>query len=398
MKNKKKKIGVVIGSRANYASIKSVMREILKYPDTLELMIFVGASALLDTYGRVVDLVEADGFEIREKFYILVEGENPQTMAMSAGLGTIELAGIFMNHKPDIVITVGDRFETISTAIAASYMNIHIAHTMGGEVSGTIDESIRHAVTKFSHIHFPANKDAARRIIKMGEEEKNVFITGCPRIDLVKQLIEENRNGNGIGEERFWEKYKGVGGRFDLKNEKFLLVSQHPVTTEYGKNREHVRETLKALLKLKLPTIMLWPNADAGSDEVSKEIRIFRERHQPDNWLHLFKNLPTDIYIKLMDMCACVVGNSSSAIREGAIIGVPAVNIGTRQQGRLKGKNVIDAGYDAIEIYGGIEKHLSNGKYKADYIYGDGAAGEKIAKVLSKIDLLQIPIQKRMTY
>jgi UDP-hydrolysing UDP-N-acetyl-D-glucosamine 2-epimerase len=390
----KKRIGIVIGSRANYASIKAVMHEILKYSDAMELLIFVGASALLDRYGQVADLVENDGFKITERFYILVEGENPQTMAMSVGLGMIELAGLFMNHKPDIVITVGDRFETIATAVTASYMNIYLAHTMGGEASGTIDESIRHAVTKFSHIHFPANEDAARRIIQMGEDPRYVFVTGCPRIDLVKKLIEENRNGNGIDEDEFWEKYKGVGGRFNLHKERFLLVSQHPVTTEYGKNREHVRETLIALLKLKMPTIMLWPNADAGSDEISKEIRTFRERYKPDSWLHLFKNLPMEIYIKLMDMCACVIGNSSSAIREGAIIGVPAVNIGTRQMGRLRGRNVIDVDYKRDMIGEAIHNQLKNSAYEPDFIYGDGEAGKRIAKILLETDLKEINIQK----
>jgi UDP-hydrolysing UDP-N-acetyl-D-glucosamine 2-epimerase len=394
----KKRIGVVIGSRANYASIKSVMKGILRYPDSLQLLVFVGASAILDRYGQVANLVEGDGFNITEKFYILVEGENPQTMAMSTGLGIIELSGLFMNHKPDIVITVGDRFETIATAVTASYMNIYVAHTMGGEVSGTIDESIRHAVTKFSHIHFPANQQAADRIIKMGEDRKCVFVTGCPRIDLVKELIEENRNGNNINQDEFWQRYKGVGARFDLHKEKFLLVSQHPVTTEYGKNREHIRETLMALKDLNMPTIMLWPNADAGSDEVSKEIRTFREKYRPDTWLHLFKNLPIEVYIRLMDMCSCIVGNSSSALREGAIIGVPAVNIGTRQQGRLRGINVMDVTYNRDHILEGIKKQICNGKYKPDFIYGNGKAGERIAKILSDINLSDIPIQKKIRY
>lgn len=394
MKRKKKRIGIVIGSRANYASIKSVIEQILKYPDSLELLIFVGASALLDRYGHVIDLVKKDGFPITEKFYILVEGENPQTMAMSTGLGMIELSGLFMNHEPDLVITVGDRFETIATAVTASYMNIHLAHTMGGEVSGTIDESIRHAVTKFSHIHFPANEEAAHRIIKMGEDPRYVFVTGCPRIDLVKKLIDENRNE--INNEEFWRKYKGVGGRFDLEKERVLLASQHPVTTEYGKNREYMRETLMALHELKMPTIMFWPNADAGSDEVAKEIRTFRENYKSDDWLHLIKNLPMEIYIKLMDMCSCIIGNSSSAIREGAIIGVPAVNIGTRQQGRSRGKNVIDVSYDKEEILNAINRQFKNGKYEPDFIYGDGKAGEKIAKILTEIDLEKVSIQKRI--
>jgi len=397
MKNFKKKIAIVIGSRANYASIKSVMREIIKR-DSLELLLFVGASALLDKYGNVSAIIEKDGFSITEKFYILVEGETPQTMAMSTGLGIIKITELFMNHKPDIVITIGDRFESISTAVTASYMNIYVAHVMGGEVSGTIDESIRHAITKFSHIHFPANKDAAERILKMGEDHRAIFVTGCPRIDIVKELIGENRNGNGIDQKKFWVQYKGVGGSFDINKEKFLLVSQHPVTTEYGKNREHIRETLAALNELKMSTIMFWPNADAGSNEISKEIRTFRERHKPDDWLHFFTNLPIEIYIKLMDICACVVGNSSSAIREGAIVGVPAVNIGSRQAGRTKAKNVLDAGYNKKEIVRRIRKQIDKGKYAEELIYGDGRAGKKIVDILSDIDLSRIPIQKRMAY
>ncbi len=398
MKKTKKRIGVVINSSANYASIKSVLTEILKHPNSLELLIFVGASALLDRYGQIVDTVEQDGFAITEKFYILLEGENPQTMAMSTGLGMIELAGLFMNHKPDIVITVGDRFETLATAATTAYMNIVLAHTMGGEVSGTIDESVRHAVTKFSHLHFPANKEAAQRIIKMGEDSQFVFVTGCPRIDLMKQLAAETKLGNGLNEEEFWQKFKGVGGQFELNKGGFLLVSQHPVTTEYGQNREHMRETLLALDKLKMPTIMLWPNMDAGSDGISKEIRTFRERHKPNNWLHVFTNLPVEIYMKLMNLCVCMVGNSSSAIREGAIIGVPSVNIGTRQRGRARGKNVIDVDYDKEKILETINQQISNGRHAPDFIYGDGEAGNKIAEILSSLDLDKIPIQKRITY
>jgi len=391
----RRKIAVVIGSRANYASIKSVMKELLKIDD-IELQVFVGASAILDKYGKALELIKKDGFKINESFYMLVEGETPETMSMSTGLGIIKLTGIFMNHKPDIVITVGDRFETMATAISAAYLNIHLAHTMGGEVSGTIDESIRHAVTKFAHIHFPANQKAAERIIKMGENPEYVFVTGCPRIDVVKEIIDENRNGNGIDEDKFWNKYKGVGSRFSFYREKFLLVMQHPVTTEFGKGREQIRETLMALNQIKMPTIMLWPNADAGSDEISKEIRTFREKYKPDDWLHLFKNLPMEIFVKLMDMCACMVGNSSSAIREGAIIGVPAVNIGTRQQGRERGRNVLDVDYDREQILEAINSQIKVGKYDADYIYGDGKAGERIAKCLAEIDIKKISIQKRI--
>jgi len=392
-----RKIAVVIGSRANYASIKSVMRALKKIAN-IKLQIFVGASALLGKYGNVVNLIEQDGFEINEKFYMIVEGENPETMSMSTGLGIMKLTEIFMKYRPDIVITIGDRFETIATAISASYLNIHLAHTMGGEVSGTIDESIRHAVTKFSHIHFPANKKAADRIIKMGENPECVFVTGCPRIDIVKEIINNNHKRKNMDEDDFWIKYKGVGGRFSLYKDRFLLVVQHPVTTEFGKNREHIRKTLMALKEIEMPTIMLWPNADAGSDEISKEIRTFREEYKNNEWLHLFINLPIEIFITLMDSCSCMVGNSSSAVREGAIVGVPAVNIGTRQIGRERGENIIDVDYDRDQILEAIKKQLKNGKYEPNYIYGDGKAGERIGKILTEIDLDKIPVQKRICY
>jgi UDP-hydrolysing UDP-N-acetyl-D-glucosamine 2-epimerase len=387
----KRKIAVVVGSRANYSSIKSVMREVQRRDD-LELLLFVGASAVLERFGNVSRLIEEDGFKITEKFHMLIEGESPVTMAMSTGLGLIELPNLFENYRPDIVVTVGDRFETMSTAIAASYMNIPLAHTMGGEISGTIDESIRHAVTKLAHIHFPANQAAADRIKAMGELEDNIFVTGCPRIDLVKELLEENRDGKGIDENHFWNKYRGVGGSFSLSEHKFLLVSQHPVTTEFGSNREHIEETLMALLELQMPTIMIWPNADAGSDEISKGIRTFREKYNP-KWLHLFKNLPIDIYVKLMDICACMIGNSSSAIREGAFIGVPAMNIGSRQDARERGMNVIDVPYDRNRILEAINKQVNTGKYDPDHLYGDGFAGERIADILSKID---VNVQKQL--
>jgi UDP-hydrolysing UDP-N-acetyl-D-glucosamine 2-epimerase len=162
----KKKICVVLGSRANYSSIKSAMSAIQSHPG-LELQLIVGASALLDRYGAVVNLVEKDGFKPNARVHMLIEGENPTTMAKSTGLGLLELPTIFEQLKPDIVLTVGDRFETMATTLAAAYMNLPIAHTMGGEVSGTIDESIRHAVTKFAHIHFPASQEARDRIIKI---------------------------------------------------------------------------------------------------------------------------------------------------------------------------------------------------------------------------------------
>ena len=382
---KKRKICVVVFSRANYGRIKAVLREINNHPD-LELLLVVGASALLWRFGDITDIIKKDGFEVAETVYSIVEGEKPVTMAKSTGMGIIELATIFENLKPDIVLTVADRFETVATAIAASYMNIPVAHTQGGEVTGSIDESVRHAITKFSHIHFPATEKAADRIIKMGEDPTSVFMTGCPSIDLLKDLDSE-LSGN-------------VFSKYDVAiddlnpSQPFLLCLQHPVTTEYSSGLFQINETLKAVANIKMPAVWLWPNADAGSDDIAKGLRIFKEEYKNSN-IHFFLNFTPEDYASLLLNTKCIIGNSSSSIREGSFLGSPAVNVGTRQNGRERGENVIDVNYCAEEIENAIRKQLSNGYYEPDHLYGDGNAAVRIASILTEVE---IKIQKRLTY
>jgi UDP-hydrolysing UDP-N-acetyl-D-glucosamine 2-epimerase len=381
-----RRVCVVVGSRANYSSIKSAMSAIDAHPN-LQLQLIAGASALLDRYGTVLDLIERDGFRPDERVFMLIEGETPATMAKSTGLGLIELPTAFERLRPDVVITVGDRFETIATALAAAYMNIPLAHTMGGEVSGNIDESIRHAVTKFAHLHFPACEDAAARIIRMGEDPRAVHMVGCPRMDLVADVLREPADGleNLLS--------VGVGGMFSL-DRPFLLVSQHSVTTEYGDGERQITETLKAVQAMRLPAVVLWPNPDAGTEHVARGIRKFRE-HEDDAQLHFFKNLPTEMYVRLMQRTACIVGNSSSAIREGSFVGTPAVNVGTRQQDRQRGRNVVDVDHAREEIAAAVQSQVDHGPYEPDAIYGDGNAGARIASILASVEL---SIQKRITY
>jgi UDP-hydrolysing UDP-N-acetyl-D-glucosamine 2-epimerase len=382
-----KKVCVVIGSRANYSSIKSAMVAIKSHPQ-LELQLVVGASAILDRYGAVIGLIEKDGFIPNAKVHMLIEGETPATMAKSTGLGLLELPTIFEILRPDVVLTVGDRFETMATTLAAAYMNITVAHTMGGEVSGTIDESIRHAVTKFSHIHFPASNGARERIIKLGELSQHVHMVGCPRIDLIADILASSSKLNDD------ELFKtGVGNKFNLE-EPFVLVSQHPVTTEYGVGEHQILKTLEAVKNLNLPAIVLWPNSDAGSDDISRGIRKWREKGL-DKSMHFFKNLPISTYVKLMEKTSCLIGNSSSGIREGAFIGTPVVNIGTRQNARDRGSNVIDVDYDELEIRTAIDEQVLHGKYAMNPIYGDGNAGQRIAEILVKEE---VNIQKCITY
>lgn len=382
----KKKVCVVIGSRANYSSIKSALRAIQAHPG-LELQVVAGASALLDRYGAVVNLIERDGFPITARVHMLIEGETPTTMAKSTGLGLLELPTIFEQIAPDFVLTVGDRFETMATTLAAAYMNIPVAHTMGGEVSGTIDESIRHAVTKFAHIHFPASEGAKERIIRLGEPPETVHCVGCPRIDLVAEILAESES---VTESLFAD---GVGEKLDM-SKPFLLVSQHPVTTEYGEGESDIWETLEAVRIANMQAIVLWPNADAGSDDIARGIRKWRERGM-DKGFHFFKNLPVDTYIRLMKSTACLVGNSSSGIREGAFIGTPTVNIGSRQVGRERGLNVMDAPHDRDAVASAISAQVKHGPYERNTVYGDGNAGQRIADILSTA---QVTVQKRITY
>ncbi len=385
-----KKILFFIGSRANYSSIKSVMLEVKKRKK-LKMQIILGASALIDKYGDLETVLISDGFKINKKIFFLIEGENPVTMAKSTGLGLIGLADAINELKPDLVFTVGDRFETMATTLATSYMNIPLAHTMGGEVSGTIDESIRHAITKFSHIHFPASKSAAKRIYLLGEDKKNIFNYGCPRMDLVKNELKKNRILN-LNKTLFNE---GVGNKLDLR-EKFLLISQHPVTTEFGSSETQILNTLKAVNMTGMQAIVIWPNSDAGSQDIAKGIRKWREKIDT-NKMHFFKLLTIEDYIQLLKYTSCLIGNSSSGIRESAFIGTPVVNIGTRQNGRDRGRNVVNSNYEIKNIYRAIIKQVNrNQKYNSSNIYGSGNTAKKIVNKI--IEIKKINIQKMIRY
>ena len=376
----KRKICVVINNRANYARIKSALVAIKKN-SKLELQIVLGSSAVLSRYGAVSNIIKKDGFKINYTVYTLVEGENLLTMSKSTGLSVIEFSTAFDQLKPNIVLVIADRYETLAAGVAASYMNIPLAHTQGGEVTGSIDESVRHATTKLAHIHFPASLNAKKNIIKMGENSKKVYLVGCPSLDLIK------RNRLNI-DERFKKKYSSYGvGELTIDFDKpYIVILQHPVTTEYKQIKTNINQTIHAALKVQQQVVWLWPNVDAGSDMLSKSIRIVREEKKPKN-IRWQKNYNPEDYLKLIFNASCLVGNSSSAIREGAYLGIPAVNIGNRQHNREHGKNIIHVDYNSKSILKAINQQVKKKKYSKNKIFGDGKAGERIAKILSKIKL-----------
>ena len=383
----KKKICIVINNRANYARIKTLLNAIKKHKK-LQLQLILESSAILSRYGSVDRIIAKDGFKADEMIYTVIEGENLSTMSKSAGLAIIELTTIFAKLKPDIVLTIADRYETLPIAMVATYMNIPLAHTQGGEVTGSIDESVRHATTKLAHIHFPATKKSAINLLKLGEDPKNIHMTGCPSIDLIKGLdLSINQ--------KFINKYKiqGVGEDIDITKD-YIVVLQHPVTTEYGSGLKQITETINAVKGLDINIIWLWPNVDAGSDSISNGLRTFRESEQLKR-IKFYKNFEPEDYLRLMNNSLCIVGNSSSAIREASYLGVPAVNIGTRQQNREHGKNVISVGYNSKKIKQAILSRIKLKKFKRETIYGDGNAGSKIAEILLKTN---VKIQKKLNY
>jgi UDP-hydrolysing UDP-N-acetyl-D-glucosamine 2-epimerase len=378
----KKKICFVIASRANYGRVKSV---IIRFKKSKEFVIQVvlAASALLERYGDLKKILKKDKIKIDREAYLVVEGETPYTMAKSTGVAIMELSSIFNDLKPDFVFTVGDRYETIATAISASYMNIILVHIQGGEVTGSIDESVRHSITKLSHIHFPATEKAKRNITKMGEDKRFVFNVGCPSFDLFKNKINIKKINTFLN---------GVGSKIDLKN-KYNLVVFHPVTTEYGISYEQTQKLINVINNLNVQTIWLWPNVDAGSDGISKCLRKNRENKNLRN-VQLIKNFPVEFYNYLLKSATCLIGNSSSFIREASFFGTPTVLIGNRQQNREVGTNVIRSSFKETELIKKIKKQMGK-KYKKNYLYGNGNAASKIYKIFIT---LSPPIQKQLKY
>ena len=383
-----RKICVVVTARPSYSRIRSVLEAIREHPD-LELQLVVAASALLDRYGNAHKIIEEEGFHIDRRVYMIMEGENLVTSAKSTGFGLAELATVFDNLRPDVVVTVADRFETIATAVSASYLNIPLVHIQGGEVTGSIDEKVRHAVTKLADLHFVATEKAAERVIRMGELPERVFVTGCPSIDVVKKALDSP----AVPRDRLFSEYGGVGEALDL-SKGYIVVLQHPVTTEHEQSRRYVTETLHAVVDSEIPALWFWPNVDAGSDGTSKGIRAFREAHDLPR-IHFFKNLPPEDFLRLLNDSLCIVGNSSVGIRECSHLGLPTINIGSRQQGRERGANTVDVPYERSAILTAIQRAVKDGRCKPDPLYGDGHSGARIADLLAKTPL---SIEKRLSY
>ena len=375
----KRKVCVVITARPSYSRIKTTLQAIKMHPD-LELQIVLAGPALLNKYGNIENIIQDDGFTIAERVYTVLDGENLTSMAKTVGIGLVELSNVFYQLKPHMVVVIADRFETIAVSIAAAYQNIPLVHIQGGEITGSIDEKVRHANTKFADIHLVCNEQAKRTVIKLGEDPDYVFNTGCPSIDLAAEVLQKPALDFNP-----YKLYGGNGSQPDYTNG-YIVVMQHPVTTEFNEARFQAEETVEAVKEIKMPVFWFSPNADAGSDAFSNSIRAIKADANMKH-VHFFDNMiPTD-FLKLVYNAQCLVGNSSMGIRECSFMGIPVVNIGTRQEGRERAENVIEVNHSKEEILEAISYWKSNKRPLQSFIYGMGDAGERMAAVLAKVPL-----------
>lgn len=379
-KKNKRKICFVITSFIHYARNFLILEELRKRSN-VDLHIIIGGAALLSkyssNYAHVKEILELEGFRNIYEIHFNLEGDSRVVKAKTAGLGIIEFSLLFNNIQPDIVVVRGDRFEVLSAATAASYMNIPIAHIEGGDLSGTLDESVRHSITKLSHIHFPTNESAKKRILKMGERKEYVFNFGSPDVEVAQKIANKNHKLN--------LSKTGSGAEIN-PNEDFLMVMYHPVNSELDELRTKTRKLLEIIHEINIPTIWFWPNFDAGAEEISHEIRHFKD-NIPGHKIRFMRYLPPKEFLTLLKKTKCLIGNSSAGMKESSYLGTPVVNIGSRQNNRLRAGNVIDVEENSTQLRKAIKKQIKNGHYKSSHLYSANNTSKNIAETLATINL-----------
>jgi UDP-hydrolysing UDP-N-acetyl-D-glucosamine 2-epimerase len=380
-----RKIAAITGTRAEYGILKSVFKEI-EASKELQLSLIVSGMHLSSEFGHTIDEINKDGFKIAAKIAALHREDTRASMAKSLGECLSRTAEALEKIDPDILLILGDRSEMLVGAVAATYMDIPIGHIHGGDISGNVDEPVRHAITKLAHIHFAATKESADRILKMGEEPWRVHVVGAPGLDLIRSEKVPKPENTAV-------KY-----RLDL-SKPILLVVQHSVVAEADEASSQIRETLEAIKEVGFQTVLIYPSADAGGRRMVKVIK----EYEKCPFMKTFKSLPRDQYLDLMKLASVMVGNSSSGIIEAPSFQLSVVNIGGRQKGRQRAGNVIDVQYDREEIKKAIKKALYDEEFRervknCKNFYGDGKAGKRIAKILSEIEVNRKLLEKRMTY
>ena len=380
----KRKVLYISGTRADFGLMKTVLKKINMHP-RLSLEIIATGAHLMEEFGMTVREIQEEGFSVHV-IDAVIEKDSNNSMVGFIGNFLQQLSEELPIIDPDIILILGDRGEMLAGAIAGSYMNIPVAHIHGGEISSTIDDITRHAITKLSHIHLAATKESADRILRMGEDSSRIFIVGAPGLDelLNSDLIQP----------------KIVADKYNVDpNLPLILVLQHPVSLEADHAADQIRETLDAVLETGQQAIIIYPNADTGGREMIKMIHMY----EPDRSIRIVKNIPHTEFLSLLRISSVLVGNSSSGIIEAPSFGIPVINVGTRQWGRQRTQNVIDTGYSKDQIVAAIRKSITDTAFieqsrMCQNPYGDGTSSDKIIKILSEISIDASLLQKRMTY
>ena len=381
----KRRILVTLESRATYGYSKNVMNSMKDYPD-LELVTLVTGMHLVPELGNSIDLIREDGFPVTAEVSLHGGDESQGAWSKALGAGIEGVAKVYEELKPDIILLSGDRIETFGCCVAAAYMGIPVAHIQAGDKSGHIDDSARHAIGKFAHIHLASCEDSADRLRKMGEQEFRIFNVGAPQLD---NIVNKNYRADEVA----------VNGKTLDLSKPYILMVQHPVMAEMDEAGVQAKATLDACGRSGLPVFIIYPNSDLGYKQIIKGIEDNRDAGN----FSVLENVEREAYLTLLANAAVLVGNSSSGILEAPSFRIPVVNIGNRQRGRPQANNLLNCGYSVDEISATIDKALNDSDYRekaANAInpYGDGRSGVRICEILRDIHLDRKLIDKECTY
>ncbi len=397
----KSKIAIVTGSRAEFGVLTPIIKAI-QSSKKLELQLIVTGTHLLKNYGCTITEIKKH-FKIKAVIPIYRENSTLADTASSIGLAIIKFTKAFSDLKPDVVFVTGDRTEQLAAAVASAYLNIPIAHYVGGERSkGTIDESARHAISKLANIHFVKTNQSRQRLIKLGENKRNIFIVGFSALDTIlnAKLIPKRKEAKLLAHRRLDLLANIIAKKLNLNlREKILIVLQHPISTQVPQAKYQMEQTMKAVTNLKLQTVIIYPNSDPGSEEIIKVI----EKHRNLPYIRIIKSMPYNEYLSLLKISSALIGNSSGFTAESLPFKLPVINIGIRQTGRERTQNFIDVPHNAKAITKAIKKALYDKNLKKRIKnmknpFGKGKTSQKIAKILENIKIDKSLLQKQITY
>lgn len=387
-----RKVAILTGSRGDYSIYSSVLDAIDKRRD-IEYKLIVTGMHLSNRFGYTIDEIKKDSRKIGQEVPMLKYADTLAGMAKNTGLGIIGITEAIEKIKPDVVLVLGDRGEQLAGAVAGAHMNIPVAHLHGGEVSGTIDESIRHAITKFAHIHLVATKKSRERLIRLGERQEDIYLVGAPGVDGAKKKAKMNR----VETARYFNFYP---------KQTMVLAVQHPVTTEFVLAQQNMEAVVSALIELSKQTVWIYPNSDAGHTKMIAMLKSRIKKAGKERIIKIHESLPHEAYLSLMKHAAFIIGNSSSGIIEAPSCGTAYILVGTRQAGREKAASILEVGYDKREILKAARKVLNDKRFmhtakhcvKPYDPFGDANAGERVARVLATFNIKPELLQKRITY